>query len=208
MFKEKSRNIGRYQYLLNKKAQGKYKRLLSVDFGNMPFYKYVIALTAMLEEDFFVNTLLLGQAQRETDITWFIKDYTVNLDFVADDFKQFQLDEDLYKDVNLIEQDFLTFKPDKNYDLIIVLDDITRIYQNLQQIMQQISKVAEQNARIIFFIRYYTDDQLIDDDIELLKSTDEFLKYLPFDVRSKVELKNYNKGQLVSFDLIVDSYKP
>ena len=208
MFGKKRPSIGRYQFLMNKNTHNKYKRLLSVDFENMPFYKYVIALTAMLEEQFFVNTLLVGQAQRETDITWFIKDYTVNLDFVAEDFKQFQLDEDLYKDVNLIEQNFLTFEPEKKYDLIVVLDDITRIYQNLHQIMKQIDKVAAKQARIIFFIRYYTEDQIIDDNINLLKSTDEFLKYLPFDVRSKVELKNYNKGQLASFDLIVDSYKP
>lgn len=207
MFGKIKKNTGRYHYLDKKKQVRLYKRLLSVEFDNMPFYKYAIALASMLDDQFFSNILITGQARRETDITWFLKDYTMNLDFVAQDFSQFKKDLDLYKDVNLIQQDILEFKPDDRYDLIIVIDEITRIYKFLGRLVKKLHDLADQNARIIFFIRYFPPDQLIDDGIKLFTSTDEILKYLPFDVRSKIELKNYQKGKIQALDLIIDSFK-
>ncbi len=202
------KKIGRYEYLQNKRVSRLFKRLLSVEFDKMPFYKYAVALATLLEDNYFVNTLIVGQALRETDITWFIKDFTINLDFVSDDFSQFEIDPDLYDEINLIETDFLTYDPGKRYDLIIVQEDITRIYDRLEDFMLNLYKLAEPGARVIFFLRYYSPEQLIDDHIKLLRTTDELIKYLPFKVRSKVELKNYDKGKVQTIDLVIDASKP
>ena len=173
----------------------------------MPFYKYAIALSSLLEDQFFSNILVTGQALRETDITWFLKDYTLNLDFVSEDFSQFKIDSDLYKDINLLQQDILKFTPGHTYDLIIVIDDITRIHSFLQRLVKKIQSLSRPDTRIIFFIRYFPPEQLIDDNIKLFTSTDEILKYLPFNIRSKIELKNYDKGKIQSIDLIIDCFK-
>jgi hypothetical protein len=202
-----SKKIGRYEYLQNRRASKLFRRLLSVEFGKMPFYKYAIALATLLKDDYYVNTLIVGQALRETDITWFLKDFTTNLEFVSDDFSQFELDPDLYSEIKLIEQDFLQFRPGKRYDLVVVLDDITRIYPNLQDYLINLYNVTQDNGLVIFFIRYYSQELIIDEDVELFKSTDAFVKYLPFKVRSKVEMKNYDKGRVQTIDLVIDSFK-
>ena len=207
LFGKIKKNIGKYQYLAKRKQVRLFKRLLSVEFNNMPFYKYAIALSSLLEDQFFSNILVTGQALRETDITWFLKDYTLNLDFVSEDFSQFKIDSDLYKDINLLQQDILKFTPGHTYDLIIVIDDITRIHSFLQQLVKKIQSLSRPDTRIIFFIRYFPPEQLIDDNIKLFTSTDEILKYLPFNIRSKIELKNYDKGKIQSIDLIIDCFK-
>ncbi len=207
LFGKIKKNIGKYQYLAKRKQVRLFKRLLSVEFNNMPFYKYAIALSSLLEDQFFSNILVTGQALRETDITWFLKDYTLNLDFVSEDFSQFKIDSDLYKDINLLQQDILKFNPGHTYDLIIVIDDITRIHNFLQRLVKKIQSLSRPDTRIIFFIRYFPPEQLIDDNIKLFTSTDEILKYLPFNIRSKIELKNYDKGKIQSIDLIIDCFK-
>ncbi len=207
LFDKTKRNIGRYQYLAKRKQVRLFKRLLSVDFNNMPFYKYAMTLTTLLENQFFSNILVTGQALRETDITWFLKDYTLNLDFVSNDFSQFKIDLDLYKDINLIQKNILEFNPDKTYDLIIVIDEVTKIYNFFKPLVKKIQSLASNESRIIFFIRYLDPDRLIRENINILRFTGEILKYLPFDIRSKIELKNYNKGKIQSLDLIIDSFK-
>ncbi len=201
------KNIGRFDYLKNKLSKPVSRSLLPQELTSMPFYKYAIALATYLDGQYFADTLIVGQARRETDITWFLKDFTVNLDFIAEDFSDFKKDPDLFTEVNFIEENFLDFQSSKQYDLIVVVDDMVKISPVIDQYMNQLYNLSQDQGRIIFFIRYFYPELKIKSDDILLNSSEEILKSLPFEVRSKVELKNYNKNKISNMDLIMDTYK-
>ncbi len=207
MIGQRKNNLGDFEYLRNRDVRKLFKHLLSVEFNNMPFFKYATALAALLKEEFFVNALIVGQATKDTDITWFIKDYSTHLDFVSDDFSQFTKDSDLYQEVNFVQTDFLKFKPQIKYDLVIVIEDLDKVNENLQDYIIKIGEITETDAKIVLFLRYDLQATEKSEQIIYFKSTEQIKDCLPFAIENQMEIKNYEKGHLAKIDIVLGCRK-
>jgi len=166
------------------------KRLLSREFADLPFFRHAVLMASLLDEEFFPNTLILGKAIKQYDLTWLIKDFSYRLDFVSTDFSSFE-EEDLYKGINFFQvKDIFSFVSAIKYDLIIVIEDYLYFKMKRESYYNLLSKnISSKESRIIFIlINKYNIDLKLDIPDSLIKT---------------FELKFYDKGELKSSDFII-----
>ena len=202
MNKRIKKHTGNFEYLRNKykDLEKISKRLLSIEFKNMPFFRYAVLMASLLNEDFFPNSLIIGKAQRKYDITWLVKDFSFRLDFVSTDFSDFEIDPDLYREVNFIEvEDLFAYRPDIKYDLIVVIQDYLLFLTQEKYYYDLLSKIiSSSETRIIFILNYSQINRMNDENIELALA-------LPSTMSKTFELKHYDRGELKLIDYIIDT---
>ncbi len=198
------KDLGNFEYL-----KGKYtdierisKRLLSVEFKDMPFFRYAVLMASLLDEQFFPNALILGKAQRQYDLTWLLKDFSSRLDFVSSDFSDFEVDVDLYREVNFIQiENIFSYSPDVKYDLIVLIQDYFQFLAQEVDYYDLLSNLlSSKDSRIIFILSYSPDKET--------HTSRENLKLdlaLPSTMIKTFELKHYNKGELKVIDFLIDT---
>ncbi len=204
MQKNLKNNIGNFEFL-----KGKYtdiekvsKRLLSVEFKDMPFFRYAVLMASLLDDQFFTNALILGKAERQYDITWLIKDFSARLDFVSSSFSNFDVDPDLFRQVNFIEiEDIFSYNSDDKYDLIILIQDYLLFLAQENKYYELLSRLINNpDSRIILILNYSsmknTQPQIENKNLEIA---------LPQTLIKTYELKHYDKGQLKIIDYIIDT---
>ncbi len=203
MQKKIKKGLGSFDFL-----KGKYsdierisKRLLSVEFKDMPFFRYAVLMASLLDDQFFSNALILGKAQRQYDLTWLLKDFSARLDFVSRDFSDFEADPDLFREVNFIKiEDLFAYNSDAQYDLIVVIQDYLQFLAEENNYYQMLSRLVNSiDSRIIMILSY---DRL---DKEKQKESNIKLDLaLPSTSIKTFELKHYDKGELKLVDFIID----
>ncbi len=203
MQKKIKQGIGNFEFL-----KGKYpdiervsKRLLSVEFKDMPFFRYAVLMASLLDEEFFPNALILGKAERQYDLTWLLKDFSSRLDFVSNDFSDFEADEDLFREVNFISiENLFSYSPDTKYDLIVVIQDYLLFLAEEQDYYKLLSNlVSSDEARIIMILNY---SPVKDADNQQEMQLD---LALPMARIKTFELKHYDRGELKVVDFIIDT---
>ena len=198
------KDLGNFEFL-----KGKYpdierisKRLLSVEFKDMPFFRYAVLMASLLDDQFFPNALILGKAERQYDLTWLLKDFSTRLDFVSVDFSDFEIDTDLFREVNFIEiENIFSYKPDVKYDLIVLIQDYLQFLAQEQKYYDLLSGlISSGDSRIIMMLNYSTrgKEQLPSENIKLDLG-------LPSNMTNTFELKHYDKGELKVIDYIIDT---
>ncbi len=196
MYQIVKKNIGTFEFLKQKNSERLSKRLLSVEFRDMPFFRYAVLMSSLLEGEFFFRALIIGKAQRQYDLTWLLKDFSVHLDFVSQDFSHFEMEPELFKEVNFIEvNDILDFRTQNKYELIVLIEDYEKFIANEKKYYQLLSSlVSSISSRVIFILNHSAPKQ--EKDIKLnINLSGSFIKTF--------ELKHYSGGQLQLVDFIV-----
>ncbi len=196
MYKTVKKNIGAFEFLKQKNHEKLSKRLLSVEFRDMPFFRYAVLMSSLLEGEFFFRALIIGKAQRQYDLTWLLKDFSIKLDFVSTEFSHFEIEPELFKEVNFIEVDnILNFKTENQYDLIVLIEDYNKFIANEKKYYQLLSSlISSISSRVIFILNHSVPKQ--EKEIKLnIHLAGAFIKTF--------ELKHYSEGQLKIIDFII-----